>query len=443
MEKEWSELSADEKREERFKRWLSPENTDFISPEAERLYKERVTRFIDAINLKEPDRVPVLQSAGNAPARYSGYTIKEVMYDSDKVVEAWTKYMEAFELDSIPTPNVRSGEMWDMLEPKMYKWAGHGLADDCSPQFVELEFLKGDEWDHFMQNPSDFHLRTFLPRSYHVAEPLKKLPPVLSIGGFGGGFSAFDDPEIQSAFSLFSKAGKLEKQWRSVVAGVERKGREMGIPPFYVLSRGGVPMDTIGAALRGTVGTINDMFRQPEKLIEYMEKEMPNGIQAAVDIADITGIPLVYMPLHRGADSFMNEKQFLKFYWPYLKRVVEGCAEEGVIPVLFAEGAYNSRLEIVKDLPAGKAIWHFDQTDIKKAKDILGRNQCIMGNVPISLMVTGTPDEVKDCCKTLIETVGKDGGYIMAPGASSDDVKVENVQAMLQAAKEYGVYSKD
>ena len=167
MGKEWSEMTPEEKREERFKRWLSPENTDFISPEAEKIYKERVSRFIDAINLKEPDRVPVLQSAGNAPARYYGYTIKDVMYDSDKVVDAWTKYMEDFELDSIPTPNVRCGEMWDLLQPKMYKWAGGGLADDCSPQFVELEFLKGDEWESFMENPSDFHLRTFLPRSYH------------------------------------------------------------------------------------------------------------------------------------------------------------------------------------------------------------------------------------------------------------------------------------
>ncbi len=440
MEKKWSEFTPEEKREARFKRWLSPENTDFVSPEAERLYKERVSRFIDAVNLKEPDRVPVLQSGGCVPARYAGYTIKEVMYDPEKLVKAWTKYMEDFELDSLPFPNVRCGEMWDLLEPKMYKYAGHGLPDNCSPQFVEHEFLKGDEWESFLENPSDFHIRTFLPRSYRAAEPLKNLPHVQSIGAFGSGFSAFDDPEIQSAFNIFGKAGKLEKEWRSLIAGVERKGREMGIPPFYVLSRGGVPMDTIGAALRGTVGTINDMFRQPEKLIEYIENEMPNGIKAAVDIADITGVPIVYMPLHRGADSFMNEKQFLKFYWPYLKRVVEGCAEEGVIPVLFAEGAYNSRLEIVKDLPPGRAIWHFDQTDIKRAKDILGDKTCIMGNVPISLMVTGTPDEVKDYCKKLVETVGRNGGYIMAPGASSDDVKPENLQAMLEAAKEYGVY---
>lgn len=38
-----------------------------------------------------------------------------------------------------------------------------------------------------------------------------------------------------------------------------------------------------------------------------------------------------------------------------------------------------------------------------------------MGNVPTSLLVTGSPDEVKTYCKRLIQTAGKGGGYIMAP----------------------------
>jgi hypothetical protein len=49
MEKKWQELSWQEKREERFKRWLSPE-VKFKSPQAEKAYKERVTRFIKAFS---------------------------------------------------------------------------------------------------------------------------------------------------------------------------------------------------------------------------------------------------------------------------------------------------------------------------------------------------------------------------------------------------------
>lgn len=157
-------------------------------------------------------------------------------------------------------------------------------------------------------------------------------------------------------------------------------------------------------------------------------------------MADISGVPVVFMPLHRGADGFMSENQFTGLYWPYLKRMIMGYIEEGLVPWLFAEGGYNSRLEIIKDIPKGKVIWHFDQTDIIRAKEILGETACLMGNIPTSILVTGSPDDVKSHCKKLIETVGKGGGYIMAPGATSDDSKVENLKAILDAAKEYGVY---
>jgi uroporphyrinogen-III decarboxylase len=262
-----------------------------------------------------------------------------------------------------------------------------------------------------------------------------------SIGGILGGFSAFGDPEVKAAFEAFSEAGKEEEKWRKVISEVDSRGVASGLPPFSRSIVGGsAPLDSIGASLRGTTGTIMDMFRQPERLIEYMEKMVPETIQRSTAMADVIGVPVVFMPLHRGADSFMSEKQFQTFYWPYLKRVILGCVEEGLVPVLFAEGGYNTRLEIIKDLPKGKVIWHFDQTDMTRAKEILGNNACLMGNIPTSLLIAGTPDDVKAYCRRLIETAGKGGGYILAPGATADESKIENLKAMLDAAKEYGVY---
>ena len=443
MGREWSELSPEEKREERFNRWLSPEGVDFNSSEAEGWYKEKVTRFIDAITLNEPDRVPVFANAGHIPARYSGYTIKEVMYDSEKVVRAWRKYINDFKHDVLPSAGaVRCGRALDILDSKMYKWAGHDLTDDYSTQYVEAEYLKGDEWDAFMQDPSDFNLRTYLPRVYGAAEPLRKLPPLSSTGRISGGLAAFAEPEVQAAFKALGEAGKEEEAWRKVISGIDRQTLESGLPYFYVGFVNSAPLDSIGAGLRGTKGTILDMFKQPEKLIEYMENAVPSAIKRASAWADNTGVPVIFTPLHRGADGFMSEEQFHTFYWPYLRRVLIGQIEEGLVPLLFAEGGYNTRLEIINDLPRGKVIWHFDQTDMGRAKEVLGDNACIMGNVPTSLLVTGTPDEVKAYCKTLIETVGKGGGYIMAPGATADDSRAENICAMREAAKEYGVYRK-
>jgi uroporphyrinogen-III decarboxylase len=114
--------------------------------------------------------------------------------------------------------------------------------------------------------------------------------------------------------------------------------------------------------------------------------------------------------------------------------------DQGVVPLLFAEGGYNSRLEIISDLPRGKVIWHFDRTDMKRAKETVGKNACIMGNVPVSLLHAGTPDSIKDYCRELIDVAGKEGGYIFSTGAGMESSNPENVKAMIDFAKTYGVY---
>ncbi len=154
-----------------------------------------------------------------------------------------------------------------------------------------------------------------------------------------------------------------------------------------------------------------------------------------------SGNPFVFIPLHKGADGFMSQEQYETFYWPTLKKVILGLIDEGLVPFIFAEGAYDTRLEIVQDIPKGRTIWQFDYTDMARAKEVLGKTACIAGNVPISLLSTGTPDEVKDYCKKLIDVAGKDGGFILASGAVIDTANPENVRTMIEFTREYGVYS--
>jgi uroporphyrinogen-III decarboxylase len=157
--------------------------------------------------------------------------------------------------------------------------------------------------------------------------------------------------------------------------------------------------------------------------------------------AQRTGNPLIFMPLHNGADGFLSDEQFKTFYWPFLKEVILGLVEGGCIPFLAAEGGYNTRLEVIRDLPRGKTVWLFDQTDLFKAKEIVGDTLCIAGNVPSATLKLGTPQEMKDLCKKLIDEVGKGGGFILSNGAFFDHAKPENIKAMIDFTKEYGVYA--
>jgi uroporphyrinogen-III decarboxylase len=131
----------------------------------------------------------------------------------------------------------------------------------------------------------------------------------------------------------------------------------------------------------------------------------------------------VSFPLHKGDDRFMSRKQFEKFYWPSLKKVIDALIEEGIMVSLFAEGSYNQRLDYLGGFPKSWVTWLFDQTDMAKAKKMIGNTCCISGNVPASLMITGTPQQVKDYCRNLIETCADNGGYILAGGCHATETK--------------------
>jgi len=163
--------------------------------------------------------------------------------------------------------------------------------------------------------------------------------------------------------------------------------------------------------------------------------------KAALQVPKLPGVNLVFMPLHKGLDGFMSLDQFKIFYWPTLKRMMLTLIDAGFTPCPLWEGNCTSRLETISDMPKGKAVYWFEQTDIFKAKEILGDRICLRGNVPASILNVGEPKQVKDYCKRLIEVVGKGGGFIL-DGAIGipDDAKPENVMAMVEAVHEYGVY---
>ncbi len=441
MAGETAKLSPNEKREERFKRWLSPDVT-FTSPEAEQVYKERVTRFMKAFKLEEPDRVPCLLPAAFFAAYYAGTNLGKVMYDYNELRRAWLKFLNDFESDTYFGPMfVPSGRALEALDYKLYKWPGHGLSPDTlSHQCVEGEWMKPDEYDILIKDPSNFWLRTYLPRIFGALKGFSQLSPLTSFEEIvTGQLVPFGLPDVQAGLKALLKSGRESHKWAEVVGKVNRQTMAAGYPSIM----GGLakaPFDTLGDTLRGTRGIMMDMFQRPYKLLEAIARITPLTIDSAIAAADATNVPAVIMPLHKGADGFMSRKQYETFYWPALRQVIMALIEEGITPILFAEGSYNTRLDIIKDLPRGKAAWYFDQTDMAEAKKVLGDVCCIMGNVPTSLIMTGTPAEVKEHCRRLIEICGEGGGYILAGGANVDEGNPDNLRAMMAAAKEYGTY---
>jgi len=405
-------------------------------------YKERVTRFIKAIKLEKPDRVPVMLPAGFYPAYYAGGTLKTVMYDYDELKRAWLKFLNDFEMDTFNGPGlVLPGKMLDNINYKLHLWPGHGLADDIPLyQYLEGEYMNPEEYDALIKDPTDFLLRIFFPRSVGAFAGFRKLGPMTPFIGIPVFYiTQFGDPEIRASVQALLEAGLEGAKWQVAVMEVSQAGREAGFPSIWG-GLCGAPYDLIGDMMRGTKGIMMDMYKRPGKLIEAMERIAPIVIDEAIGMANASGCPVIFMPLHKGPGGFMSNKQFETFYWPTFKKVMMGLIDEGLVPLPFAEGDYTPRLEIIKDMPRGTVIWHFETMDMAKAKKVLGDNACIAGNLPVSVLCTGTPQEVKEGCRQLIETCARGGGYILTASASMNQGRAENLRAMMEAAKEYGVY---
>lgn len=440
----WVELTWQQKRDERFKQWINPDDVNFVSPEAKKNYKARATRLARAAKMEIPDRVPCAVPTGWFPAMNAGITLKEVMYNPEKMKWAWLKFLDDFDSDTFDGTLLFQAPVSDIMDDKTMKWPGHGLPEDSHSayQYVEGEYMKADEYDLFMKDPFDFQLRRYLPRTMGIFEPFASAPPFSSYMGLPMQLMAMcQDPRFQKFFQAIWEASKHMLVLQKADAEITREAYARGFPMF----RGGLavaPFDVFADNLRGTRGMVMDMYRQPEKIHEAMEFVLPQLLNGAINMADGSDCPVIMMPLHKGDDTFMSDKQFETFYWPTFRRLLLGMVEEGLVPFPVAEGAYNRRLEIIKDLPKSGVVWMFDQTNMAEAKRILGDTSCIAGNVPTSIAYTGTAREMKEYCRQLIETCAPGGGFILSGGSTFDMAKPENMHAMMDAAKEYGVYKK-
>jgi hypothetical protein len=365
------------------------------------------------------------------------------MYDVDKLMEANLKFLRDFQPDYGGSPAfVGSGQVFEILGWTQYKWPGYNLPKETGYQYVEGEYMFPEEYDDLIDDPSDFWLRTYMPRCFSALEGLKMIPPFTDL--WEGilmplQMIPFGIPPVQAALKALIDAGSEALAWIGKIGAGDMKIKAAGFPGVW---GGGAkaPFDILADTLRGTKGMMIDMYRRPEKVLKALERITPLAIKQGIRGADASGVPTVFMPLHKGADGFMSDEQFKKFYWPSFKEVVLGLAEQGILAFPFCEGGFNQRIEYLKELPKESSFWLFDRSDMAKVKEAIGHKIGIAGNVPAGLILTGTAQAVEAYCKNLIDTVGKGGGFMMSWGTALDEARADTMHAMIDFTKKYGVY---
>jgi uroporphyrinogen-III decarboxylase len=393
----------------------------------EQRYAERLNRYVTAMRNEKPDRIPIRPFAAEFTARYAGYTCQEVTHDYEKAFAAVRKCAADFDWDAVVGNMVY---VWtgitQAIGTRYYAVPGIDIPADTGFQYLEppedQAFMKPDEYDQLIADPTGFLFNVWLPRiSNDVAAMGEPTSYRNNLSFLKGGmamlsyFSAFG-PQIAR---LRSESGTV-----SAIAGILK-----------------APFDILADKLRGFIGLTVDLFERPDKVLAACEALMPHLLHVALGGADPDKKVPISIWMHRGCVPLVSPEQFDRFYWPTLKPIIQEIWSRGHQVLFYAEGDWNAHLGSFAELPDQSIIYHVDKADIFEVHKAIGHKFCLSGGIPNYLLGFGRPADVRACCKKVIDGVARDGGYIMdASAIIQNDAKVENVKAMTEFTREYGVY---
>jgi hypothetical protein len=405
------------------------------------LYAQRQERLMDAIELREPDRLPTILFGHFWVAHYAGLNCRQAMYDYEGLAAAMRKAVVDLEPDGFQPVHalVAFGPTMDILDYKQLEWPGHnGLSENAPFQYLDAEYMTPNEYEEYGLDPTGFMLHKYMPRVAGALEPLSQLPmyPGVLHTRIVQSMEAYARPDVRGALETLIKAGEEMQKMRAVQARLIDELKDLGFPSV-AHGTSHAPFDVAADYLRGSKGAMLDLFRNKDRLLSLMDRLTTLIPSTTISAAKAAGGNMVFIPLHWGLDGFMSPKQFTTFFWPQFQKVLLALIEAGIYPHVLWEGDCTSRLDVIKEVPPGKCVYFFERTDIAKAKQALRGTVCIRGNVPASMLITGTVREVRECCKKLFEIAGDGGGFILDGSVGiPDEAKPENVCAMFEAAKE-------
>ncbi len=400
-----------------------------MSANMEQRYQERMRRYVTALRNGKPDMIPIRPFVAEFTAKYAGFTNQEVTHDFQKAFVAARKCAADFDWDAVVANMVY---VWTGLSQaiglKYYGIPGIDVPATSGFQYREPDeenaFMKEDEYDELIADPTAFLYNVWLPRVSEYVSPMGQPTSyrnnlALVKGGMAmlNYFMAFG-PQCQR---LREESGTV-----SAIAGIFK-----------------APFDILADKLRGYIGLTMDMMTQPEKVLKACEALMPHLYHCALTSSDANKqVPIGYW-MHRGCLPFVSAGQFESHYWPTVKPIIEELWKNGHQTMFYAEGNWGPHLDHFRELPDASIVYHVDRGDIFETHKKLGHKFCLSGGISNYVLGYSTPDDVRATCKKVIDGVARDGGYIMdASAIMQDDTKIENMKALTDFTREYGVYSQ-
>lgn len=410
-------------------------------------FLERTKLFDDSIACSRVDRIMTAPFYTYLPILlYNETTIADTMKDWRNAIPSYIRYHEEFQPDLCYGPEaIFPGSALEALDCKFVRWPGKHFPDSkIGFQVLDQEegYMSPDEYLEYAEDPSGFLIRKIMPRHWGKLEGLAGFDFSQAIW-HGALYATLGglDPKMKVAFDAILDCAKIMGEQVAADGQFYVTMMEKGFPcgVDYVTS---APFDIFNDTLRGFMNVSMDIYECPDELLAAVNAATKVQVRTLKNVIASRPIKTIGFMLHNGYDMFMSKENFETFYWPGLKACVDVCVENNVIPWLYVEDSYMSKLDILeRDCPEKKVMFTFTGTnDMKKVKERFGGKYCLKGGLLGSVLEYGEPEDVIKMTKEAIDIYAPGGGLILDTDVTLDYAKPENLRALFETARNYIKY---
>lgn len=223
------------------------------------------------------------------------------------------------------------------------------------------------------------------------------------------------------------------------------------------LQRRGFAVTASATPLGGTIFWPPYKLRGMEQLLMDLSDESPVAEALIARVTDISsamatrlascGVDIVSLADDLGTQNglFVSKEMFRRWFRGPLARVVESAkrANPDVLVFMHSDGDVTDLIPDFIDI--GIDILNPLQPecmDVEAIKSHYRDDLAFWGGVGTqTTMPFGTPEDVRDCVRSRIEVIGRDGGFLIAPTHLVEpEVPWENIMAFVEAVEQFGAY---
>ena len=335
-------------------------------------------RVMAAMDLKEPDRVPIVPMAKLFCVKYGGRKVNECFEQPEKYVGAQMKMLRDFEFDA--AYDLYSGV------PLFNEFLGGKLNIEETAQPSAAPVVKSID---DLKKVEQMDLRNY-KRMEDVCRLLRRLKE--EVRG--------DYPVIAMVHYPFRSAALLR--------GVQEFFLDLALNPSFV---------------RALLDFCAGLCRTYAEMIIETGPDIIFTSQAVASRDCIS---------RKHYEQFVTaqEKEFNLFLRSKKKKILHHTC-----------GDWDDRFDLVM-AEAPDVIYVSAKANLGQLKEKYGKKICLMGNLHcVDVMARGTPDQVKSEALKCIQQAGSGGGYILSGDCDlAYDTPVESMRAMADAGKTFGGY---